>query len=144
MHLSLRPPAYRDIFCMVSAFKHPHFTDGLRYEGPVSLWEALQDVRRMRRLRHAYSIREGLRTHGRVWIVHREGEWQLGYWLHPRAQGKGVMTNAVRELLRRTELQEIVAYCHPWNERSRKVLLNNDFVPCGVLDGKERFVLYRR
>ena len=66
----------------------------------------------------------------------------LGYWLDEACWGRGLMTEAVRAVLRygfeTMALELVSAYCYPDNLRSRRVLEKCGFRYEGTLHGAER------
>ncbi|MGG9971945.1 GNAT family N-acetyltransferase [Ferruginibacter sp. SUN002] len=66
-------------------------------------------------------------------IDHVKGIAEIGYELHPDHHGKGLMQEAIREMLsvgfKQFNFKTIVAMVFPENERSIKVLERNNFLP---------------
>ncbi len=125
--LRLERPTMRDAWLMYRTFKRPGFTDGMYYDGPVSLWFAVRSV--LRAPSTSFSIRFNGKPIGRVWLKKREGAWHLGYWMHPAFQGKRLTQESVNALL--SALKEthgvIHAEAHQWNHASKKILMNAGF-----------------
>ena len=62
---------------------------------------------------------------GRIWIALRDGEYTLGYWVHPQYQQQGVMSWAVPRILAMASdmgVQKVCAKCHVWNTASHAIL----------------------
>ena len=77
---------------------------------------------------------------GLVWVNVRETDQttaSVGYWLLPRARGRGLATRAVRLLsgwaAREMELTNLRLTTEPENERSRRVAERSGFRQTGVL-----------
>lgn len=67
---------------------------------------------------------------------------EIGYWLHPEARGRGVMSDAVRAVaayaLGAGPHQSLLVRCSPDNIASRRVAEHAGFAPLGVLPRAER------
>ncbi len=72
----------------------------------------------------------------------REGTAEIGYWLAEPFWGQGIMTEAVRLLIREgtaeRELHRIEAHIISGNKRSARVLEKNGFIKEAVLRGSVR------
>ena len=64
-------------------------------------------------------------------------EIESGYWFSAAARGKGLATEAVREMVTKVETcypeHRILAECHPANVRSWALLERIGFVPTGKI-----------
>ena len=78
---------------------------------------------------------------------HGPGSAEVGYWVHPRARGRGVATEAVRLMVAHAfapaaedglGLRRLVLAHATGNEPSRAVALRNGFAPFGVERAAER------
>ncbi|MEM9743817.1 MAG: GNAT family N-acetyltransferase [Pseudomonadota bacterium] len=131
----LRYPRHSDIEGVWSATRTPGFNDGLAWEAPTSLseleqplkdaWQAWQDG-------NAYSWviedRNSCAFLGRIAIrrTQAEGEWSIGFWIHPDQQQRGLATEAAREVVSfgfdRLGAKVISAAHATWNVASGRVL----------------------
>jgi ribosomal-protein-serine acetyltransferase len=76
-------------------------------------------------------------------ILHEHGQAEIGYWLAKSHEGRGLMTAAVRALLRHgfevLDLHRISIGAAPGNARSRAIPERLGFTEEGVLRESERF-----
>lgn len=137
-NLRFRIPDESDFPHVFSATRHEGFNDGMPWEPPrnledlklplmgtVQAWIEGNDF--------SFSI-EDLNTSefmGRISIrkTDYENVWNIGFWTHPIHQGKGIMTEACREIINFgfTTLNaiRIEAEYATWNIASEKVLKKN-------------------
>jgi RimJ/RimL family protein N-acetyltransferase len=72
----------------------------------------------------SFSIVADDRPVGRIWFAAWTRPFEVGYFLHPEAWGRGLATRSLRlvsEWLLAQGEPTIVLYTHPGNERSRRV-----------------------
>ena len=76
---------------------------------------------------------------GDVAVLAGHGEARIGYSLHPRAWGRGYISEAIRAVLSLLpgDVERVTATIDPRNERSRRVLERLGFEPVGRLDEEE-------
>ncbi|MEM7658420.1 MAG: GNAT family protein [Bacteroidota bacterium] len=136
----LRIPSESDFPRIFSATRHPGFNDGMLWEPPESMAELEAPLRRSHAAweagrKYDFSIvptGEDVLL-GRISIRKMEGPgvWDIGFWTHPEAQGQGVMSECVAEVLR-FGFEQLAATrieaCHAvWNKASERVLHKNGF-----------------
>jgi len=131
----LRQPTEADIEHVWSATRVDGFNEGMRWDPPQDRG-ALESPLRANRddwergTSYSFTV-ESLA--GRVFIgrmqVRQEaapGLWTIGFWTHPREQGKGYAVEAARAIVdfgfRRLDARVIGAAHATWNDASRKVL----------------------
>lgn len=135
----LRIPNETDIDFVFSASRYPGFNDGMQWEAPTEkapLWGSLE--RCLKRWgtgeEYAFTVVDKLKPDhqlGRISIRPEEepAVWSVGFWVHPEAQGKGVMTESLAPVLtfgfERLGAQKIIASYATWNKGSEKVLTRN-------------------
>ncbi|WP_413318655.1 GNAT family N-acetyltransferase [Agrococcus sp. 1P02AA] len=89
-----------------------------------------------------YAIRESLRGPLAGVIGLREGERELGFWLHPDAQGKGLMADAVRTMVEHAEgcltWPEVTWSCFDGNTASMRVARAAGFAYLGTIESTQR------
>ena len=131
----MRIPTERDIPHVFSATRFAGFNDGMPWDAPVSedelrgpLQRSLEAWKEGRGYSFAIEAGGGPEFFGRISIrkTPQPGTWNIGFWLHPEQQGKGLMTEAARAVVSlgfgRLEAEAIEA-CHAvWNTKSRRVL----------------------
>jgi len=110
-----------------SASRVPGFNDGMRWDPPQQEWELLAPYRRTLQqwaddLAYQFTIEERSdgRFIGRI-VIRRMAEpdvWNIGFWTHPREQGRGYMTEAARRILQ-FGFEDLRA---TWNKASGRVL----------------------
>lgn len=133
-------PKEADIPAIYQATKHPGFNDGMLWDPPETQEELLlplQNNIKAWELGDGYSFtieKKGeSQLLGRISIrqVNETGIWNVGFWTHPTAQGKGVMTEALAGVLNFgfTVLSATsIEACHAiWNKASERVLQKNGF-----------------
>jgi RimJ/RimL family protein N-acetyltransferase len=118
-----------------SASRVPGFNDGMRWEPPQDESELLDPYRRTRQSwaddqAYQFTIEERTdhRFLGRI-VIRRETTpdvWNLGFWTHPREQGRGYMSEAARRILQfgfeELHAVRIEADHAVWNQASERVL----------------------
>ena len=131
--LVLRIPNESDIPHIFSAAKVPGFTDGMLWNPPKSsdeLLETLEQNLKSWRAGTAYNFtiedKSSGEFLGRISIRENKNLHSIGFWTHPKHQRKGIMKEALAEILRfgfeDLGLERIEA-CHAlWNIASKKVL----------------------
>lgn len=104
----LRRVSAADIPFVMDAAGHPRFCDFMTWS-PPRFAEDLREPLRANEVAwadgSAYTFtifyRDDGRRLGRIVIRREAGNaWNLGYWMHPREQGAGLMTEAAGEVLR--------------------------------------------
>jgi [ribosomal protein S5]-alanine N-acetyltransferase len=136
--LRLRLPSEADIPFVFSATRYPGFNDGMVWEPPENekiLLEPLNDNIASWEDGSNYTFTiEDKETHallGRISIRQAENKNTLNvvFWTHPASQGKGIMTEAVKGILKfgfeELSAKRIEARHALWNHGSEKVLKNN-------------------
>lgn len=131
----LRAPSAADIEHVFSATRQPGFNDGMGWDAPATPEELRAPLERnlaawVRGESFTFSIDEKATGElvGRVSLrpASRPGAWHIGFWTHPRAQGRGFATEAARAVMDsgfRTLGANEVETCHAvWNRASRRVL----------------------
>lgn len=118
-----------------SASRVPGFNDGMRWEPPKDESELLVPYQQTLQWwaddgAYQFTIEErsDRRFLGRI-VIRRLAEpdvWNLGFWTHPREQGRGYMTDAARRILRfgfeELHAVRIEADHAVWNRASERVL----------------------
>jgi ribosomal-protein-alanine N-acetyltransferase len=136
--LRLRFPSEADFPHIFSATRYEGFNDGMLWEPPENM-EALRGpllrAKDAWEQGRAYQLtieqRETQAFLGRIGIhkMEEEGTWEIGFWTHPREQGKGVMTEALGIMLEfgftQLGVKLIEAGHATWNQASEKVLHKN-------------------
>ena len=140
-HFSLRIPDESDLEFVFSTTQYPGFHDGMLWDPPKSTEELIQPLKN-----NLKSWKEGsgysftIETKeppperlGRITIRKTESKniWNVGFWTHPKHQGKGIMTEALKAItdfgFSELYAEEITADYAIWNKASEKVLLKNGF-----------------
>ncbi|WP_072314262.1 GNAT family N-acetyltransferase [Agrococcus sp. Marseille-P2731] len=89
-----------------------------------------------------YAIRESLRGPLAGVIGLRGLEREVGFWLHPDAQGKGLMTDAVRTVVGHAEgcltWPEVTWSCFDGNTASMRVAKAAGFTYLGTIESTQR------
>lgn len=136
--LFLRSPSESDIPHIFSATRFEGFNDGMLWEPPANEEELLENHKNSISAwemgeGYTFSIveKESKKLLGRISIRKTKElqKWDVGFWTHPNVQGKGIMTNALKAVLKfgfeELGAQKIEA-CHAiWNKGSEKVLRRN-------------------
>ena len=131
----LRCPDESDIPHIWSASQTPNFNDGLRWEPPSNIAEMKGPFRRALQSwasgsEYSWTI-ESRENHDFIgWIsIRREsedGEWSIGFWVHPTQQGQGFATECASSVLEfgfsRLRAKVITSAHATWNTASGRVL----------------------
>lgn len=131
----LRHVSEADFAHIWSASRVPGFNDGMRWDPPKDESELLVPYRQTLQWwaddgAYQFTIEErsDRRFLGRI-VIRRLAEpdvWNIGFWTHPREQGRGYMTEAARRLLRfgfeELPADRIEADHAIWNKASERVL----------------------
>ena len=137
----LRIPDASDFDFVFSATRYPGFNDGMLWDPPQNKQELIAPLERSIQKWEAgiaYNFTILSKTHplirlGRVSIrkLDEPTVWDVGYWIHPEHQGKGVITEALATVLEfgfsRLGAQKVMAAYATWNKASEKVLKKNGF-----------------
>jgi [ribosomal protein S5]-alanine N-acetyltransferase len=131
----LRAPSERDIPHILAATRFDGFNEGMSWDPPSSEVELLAPLQRNLEAwkegrDYSFTIegKEGSDFFGRI-AIRRTPQprlWNIGFWLHPVHQGKGLMTEAARAVVAlgfsQLEAEAIEARHAVWNVKSRRVL----------------------
>ena len=130
----LRITKREDISFIFSATRYKGFNDGMLWDAPeneAELIESYEDgVTKAWHERQSYGFticqKDDLPL-GRINIRKDSDKvWTIGFWLHPKQQGKGYMTESVKAILKlgfeTLNAETIEAYHALWNTKSEKVL----------------------
>ncbi len=137
----LRIPNESDIDLVFSASRYPGFTDGMLWHPPETKEECLLP------LQSSFKAWEEETGYTFTILSNKNPEekfgkssirktktpdiWNVGFWVHPANQKKGIMTEALGALLRfgfeNLNAIQIEAAYATWNKASEKVLSNNGF-----------------
>lgn len=136
-----------DVECVWSASRVPGFTDGMLWDPAETKDEIVQNIyttienwKKGEDFGFSIYTKAEKKCIGRIGIRLREGEdhWNIGYWMHPDYQGKGLMTEAVVAVVNwgffQLKAQRITSEHASWNEASGKVLQKAGFQYVGHLD----------
>lgn len=75
---------------------------------------------------------------GRIWFAPHKRPFEVGYWLHPDAWGRGLATRSL--VLVRDWMNQPIELCtHPLNTRSQRVAERAGFVRDGTVENYARF-----
>lgn len=134
----LKIPEESDIPHIFSATRYKGFNDGMQWDPPESIDELQAPLERSHKKwederEFSFSIRHKEKQEflGRISIRTTEEEdiWNVGFWTHPRSQGKGVMTETLAAVLKfgfeNLGAKRIEAAYAIWNKASEKVLHRN-------------------
>ena len=73
---------------------------------------------------------------------------EIGYELHPSMHGRGIMQEAIKAVIdfgfRELKLKQIIAFTHPDNSASQKILERNGFVIRGRNTNENRDYIYSK
>ncbi len=154
----LRPLADADADAIAEAFNDPvtqHWFGGLPTPYPIEdarafLEERREDAASGRGVNWAVTHTEGgplLGSVGLGRLKNRDGGGEISYWMHPAARGQGMVTEAVRTVVRHAFIDErdgglglrhlVIAHADG-NEASRRVIERTGFRPMGVERAGER------
>jgi len=146
-NLKLRIPSLDDIPTIFSASRYEGFTDGMLWEPPekeedcikpyyssIKAWEEGGG--------YTFAIDQRATQEFVARIVIRKTKeadiWNIGFWTHPKFQGKGIMTEAVEAILRfgfeQLGAKQIEAAYATWNKGSEKVLQRNGFTHVRLIE----------
>ncbi len=144
--LLLRIPNESDIPHVLTASKHPGFTDGMLWSPPKDLKELQGPYERSvadwaSSSSYQFSIDASEEFVGRIALRPSDEPdvLDIGYWTHPHHFGKGYMTEAGAAILRlgfhTMGARAIVAGTADWNIASQKVLDKLGFQRVQVITG---------
>lgn len=85
-----------------------------------------------------FAIVENGRAVGRIWFAAHKRPFEVGYYVHPDAWGRGLATRALI-LVRDFMGQPLVLCTHPRNKRSQRVAERAGFRRDGVVEHYARF-----
>ena len=134
----LRIPHEKDFPAIFSATRYEGFNDGMLWDPPKHIDElkaplerALQAWEEGKAFQFTITRKPHDQLIGRI-SIRNLGEaqvWDVGFWTHPEAQNKGVMTETLGAVLRfgfETLQAERIEGAHAvWNKASEKVMKNN-------------------
>jgi ribosomal-protein-alanine N-acetyltransferase len=90
-----------------------------------------------------FAIVEASAVVGVIWFARAVRPYEVGYYLHPDAWGRGLATRSLRLvsnwMLHERSEDRIVLHTHPDNVRSQAVAERAGFVPDGVAESYARF-----
>jgi ribosomal-protein-alanine N-acetyltransferase len=133
----LRAPSAEDIPHVFSATRVAGFNDGMLWDPPASEEELLEPLRQNLEawssgVAFVFTIemRQDANFAGRIGIRPgprpRPNVWDIGFWLHPNHQGRGLMTEAAHAVVDfgfgHLQAEAIESRHATWNLRSRRVL----------------------
>ncbi len=139
-HYRLRLPTESDRDFVFSATRYPNFNEGMAWNAPktkaeihppskpIAQWKAGQEYTFTieTKSEHPQLLGKTSIRKTNVALV-----WNVGYWIHPEQQGKGIMTEVLGCLVafgfNTLKAKSITACYAIWNKASEKVLLNNGF-----------------
>ena len=123
-----------DIPFVFSATRYKGFNDGMLWNAPKNEAELIESYERGLISWHSgssysFSICKSGNNKllGRICIIkNTDNIWMIGFWLHPKHQGKGYMTESVKAILElgfdTLKASKIEACYAVWNKQSEKVL----------------------
>lgn len=123
-----------DIPHIFDATRHPGFNDGMMWDPPATIEELLVPHQRnveawQAGIAYCFTIETKAARDfvGRVAIRFQQHDfWSIGYWVHPREQGKGYASEAAARVVQfgfeQLALEQITATHAVWNIASRRVL----------------------
>jgi len=136
--LRLRIPSKADFPHIFSATRYEGFNDGMLWEPPETEVELIKPLeagitRWEEGSAYGFTIEEKETNEflGRISIrkTKEADRWNIGFWTHPKHQGRGIMTAAVSAILKfgftQFNVKTIEAYYATWNKGSEKVLHRN-------------------
>lgn len=132
------------------ASRHPGFTDGMLWDPPERMEQIYEFTEQKRALwgteEYCFTIeeKETAAFLGRITLrtLGTPGLWDIGYFLHPKAWGKGYMTEAAAEVLRfafgELGASAVESGHFTWNEKSGNVLRRIGMRHVGVVAEVEK------
>lgn len=136
--LTLRIPSKADIPHIFAATRIAGFNDGMGWNPPEKIEELLAPLERNLKSwkngnAFAFTIADRKTTEflGRISIRPTKAKdvWNIGFFTHPKHQGKGIMSEAVAAILdfgfTKLKATSIEADYAVWNKASEKVLQKN-------------------
>jgi ribosomal-protein-alanine N-acetyltransferase len=140
----LRPWSEADVGCVREAAGDPRIPEGTTVPAEFTEQAGLEFIRRQRGRVEAgegvsLAVAAAGEAVGLAVLLHRPqpGVAGIGYWIVPRARGRGLATRAVTLLsdwaIRDTGLARVEAWVEPENLGSQRVLTAAGFVREGVL-----------
>lgn len=132
--LKLRSRTIEDNSMIFSATRFHGFNDGLTWEPPETERELIPRVeqakeRWLKEESFTFIIEYEQQSIGMISISKKDTEntWTMGYFLHPKFQGNGFMTESVKAIIdfgfSTLKAEIIEAQCATWNTKSEKVLV---------------------
>ncbi len=147
----LRIPDESDFDMIFSASRVPGFNEGMQWDPPQSMEELKVPHENLLKgwesgTGYGFTIEstdDKEVRYGRISIriTKTVSKWNIGYWIHPNYQGKGLMTECVGAMVNfgfNTLAAHTISACvTTWNKASERVLLNNGFkfshhIPHGI------------
>lgn len=138
--LYLRIPNEDDLPHVFSASQYEGFTDGMPWSPPKEISETIEPLQKSIKAwqdgrGYSFSILDQNENlfYGRISIrkTKETNRWNIGFWTHPEHQKRGIMTKAVRLILKfgfeTLQAKVIEAEYATWNIASEKVLHKNGF-----------------
>ena len=141
----LRAPSEEDLEVIWSASRYPGFNDGMTWNPPETKQELIENL--------AQAIADWDHHRGFTWtmvdtsinsIIGRFGirvedeptdTWSIGYWVHPKFQGRGYATEGAKALVEmgftRLNATKVTASHAKWNTASGRVLENAGLIRVG-------------
>ena len=139
-NLRLRIPSRTDFPSIFSATRYEGFNDGMLWEPPESEADLVKPLESgilgwENGSGYGFTIEQKKTSKflGRISIRKTKelDRWNIGFWTHPKHQGKGIMTEAVSAILafgfNQLDAKIIEADYATWNIASEKVLQKNGF-----------------
>lgn len=136
----LRIPDESDVELVFSATRYPGFNDGMLWDPPghrdeviASLARTLDKWRRGKEYNFTVLDKVDGQQVARIGISKTPDPaiWNVGFWTHPKHQGRGIMTESLAPVLtfgfETLGADGIIAQYATWNKGSEKVLLANGF-----------------
>lgn len=137
-NLKLRIPSVEDFDHIFSASRYEGFNDGMLWDPPKNKEELIKPFHKGikaweegKAFGFTIEKKKTMEFLGRISIRETEIEdrWNIGFWTHPAQQKQGIMTEAVRVILKFGFEQlyaNSIEACHAiWNTGSEKVLTSN-------------------
>ncbi len=135
--LLLRCLELKDAELVMEVGKISDFTNGMTWDPHKSFWTAIEHIGSNRQswikgVDYTFSIDMDEQHVGRLGMyplsggTWKEGDWVLGYWLHPDFQGKGILTEAALAALdfafKKLRVKRMLATHVHWNDKSGAVM----------------------